>query len=164
MKEQRIKLVSLSKSYIDLISDNEILYTSDISKRANLLLVKLSFRENKYSFAIPWRSNVSNFKKFDNYIFKLPITSKTRDNHVACLDFRKMCPITKKSMFMLENYHLNSFSNDVVTVRYIKDNYPEIIRQSQGYLHRYEKGLIRSDIIGCVDLDNAINKLKDSGY
>lgn len=164
MKKVRIKLIVLSKKYIDILNDKEVLFSDNYAERANLLVVKLFFHNEKYTFAIPWRSNVPNNRDLEKFIYKLPATSKTRKYHTACLDYRKMCPITERSKTLYRKYHLSNFSNDMVTVLFIEKNLSEIIKKAQFYLISYENNKIPSNIYGMVNLERALKNLKRSGY
>lgn len=103
-KSPKIKLVTLLPKYFQITQDNEMLVTDKSAKRANLLLARLSFQSRRLSFAIPWRSNIKNDNWIKSYVYPLPTTSKTKDNYIACFDYKKMCPIPKYAKSLYQQY------------------------------------------------------------
>lgn len=156
----RIKLVVLNQLYFDTVNDKELLHSTHVNERANILILKLTYRNEKYNFALPWRSNVPNTPKLSAVIFPLPNTSKTIPGHKACLDFRKMAPLPKNNK-LYHKYHLN-LSNDYITVAFIEKNLPQIIKRAERYLHNRE--IEKIHVLGLVDLDGALRKLKAAGF
>jgi hypothetical protein len=134
----KIKLITLLPEYFQITEDKEMLSTEDGSKRANLLLARLSFKSRNMSFAIPWRSNIKNVDWIKPFIYPLPTTSKTRDNYIACFDYRKMCPIPKYAKSLYQQYKFDRFGNDINTMWYIQSHFKEILTGAQEYLYSYE--------------------------
>jgi len=154
----RIKLIVLNQLYFDIVQDTELLHSTNVNERANVLLLKLAYRGEKYQFALPWRSNVPNNSRLVNLIFSLPNTSKTKIGHKACLDYRKMSPLPKNNR-LYHQYHLN-ISNDIITVRYIEKNISTIIKGAEYFLNNRED----INVIGLVNIDEILLKLKAAGY
>lgn len=155
----RIKLVSLKPRYYAITQDHEMLRSNKNNPRANVLLLKLKFRNMSLMFAVPWRSNVKNTDDVTSCTYSLPPTTKTTNGHKAALDFRKMCPVPKSSeLYAL--YHLNKFSSDLNTSLKIEKGIKEIIEQAQDYLNKYPT----SNTQYRVDIDAAIDNLNAAGY
>lgn len=154
-KKPKIKLVTLLPEYFQITNDNEMLVTTENSKRANLLLAKLSFQSKKLSFAIPWRSNIKNDNWIKQFVYPLPTTSKTKSNYIACFDYRKMCPIPKYAKSLYQQYTFDRFGNDINTILFIQNNFNEIITTAQQYLNSYDL----KKIPYAVNIENDLDKL-----
>lgn len=156
----KLKLIVLKDEYYKLVNDPEQLISKNGNDRACMLTVKLKFKGDNYKFAIPWRSNVSSDPLLDKVIYLLPNTSKTKKEKRACLDFRKMTPITSKCNKLIRNYRLFRV-NDLQTAEFIEKNINEIVVSAKRYLHNREKG---KKLPNSVNIENAIKTLKKNGY
>ena len=154
-KSPKIKLVTLLPKYFQITQDNEMLVTDKSAKRANLLLARLSFQSRRLSFAIPWRSNIKNDNWIKSYVYPLPTTSKTKDNYIACFDYKKMCPIPKYAKSLYQQYTFDRFGNDINTMLYIQNNFNDIIFTAQQYLSEYDL----KNIPYAVNIEKDLNKL-----
>ena len=156
--QTKSKYIALTKQLYDLFDDKEMLRSSTVHERANLLLLKVRFRGNMYDVALPWRSNLKPATVPTNSYYKLPPTTKTTAYHVACLDFNKLCilPNKKKNKNCYYRKYIVDDIKDAQTIMYIERNKKAIITKVQNYLNKYDT---ISDDIYHVDLDNCFNKL-----
>ncbi|MFT8882671.1 MAG: hypothetical protein ABF975_01495 [Liquorilactobacillus hordei] len=150
------KYVSLQPALYELFGDKEMLRSTVSNERANLVIVKLRFNNNMYNFAIPWRSNITANATPTSTYFQLPPTSKTKDHHVAGLDFRKMCilPNKKKNKNKYYTNYIINETKDTNTVMYIEKNKKTIIARAQNYLNNYDNISSKTysvDLVNCFD-------------
>lgn len=152
------KYVSLKPKIYQLFNDPEMLKSNMSHERANLVIIRLRFKNNMYNFAVPWRSNIAPNAVPVNTYFQLPPTRKTKEHHVAGLDFRKMCilPNKKKNKNQYYTNYIINESKDAVTIMYIKKNKKVIIDKAQNYLNNYTS--ISSKTYH-VNLDNCLKQL-----
>ncbi len=129
-----MRLVTINSSTIhEYTADPEMLQKAD---RPCALIVKLKYKGNRHSFAIPLRSNISGSAPKDSY-FPLPPRSTTKDGNRHGVHYIKMFPVTDKSVyrFRVEN---NLYANVIKNA--LDKNEKKIIAECQAYLDKYENG------------------------
>ncbi|RGC47187.1 hypothetical protein [Absiella sp. AM29-15] len=154
LHKRKIKIVSISQKFYNLFSpDDEIMKKlgQESKERPCLILLKLSYKNNKYTFAIPFRSNIGNAPK--GTFFSLPKRKKTRDGRHHGLHYTKMFPITKE--FFLP-YHMGGDFEEELVMAFIEKNIKKIIQEAQNYLFEYEKG---NKPLYHVDIDDVLDKI-----
>lgn len=122
-------------------------------QRPHLIVVKLKYKEQKHTFALPIRSNMQKNLPEEVY-FQLPQrkSSKTRERRISGIAINKMIPI-QKQYFVVYNQDLR----DLKFLSFIENNLQDIIKKAQAYLIEYEKGNIypmSTDIDGIIDCLN----------
>lgn len=144
-----MKIHSISKNFFTLCSfDNELVFNTN--RRPHLVVKNLIYKEKRHAFAIPLRSNIKAPKW---QYFSLPPTSNTKNKRVHGIHYIKMFPINKK---YLESY----FNNDrqhLLIKKTIKKNTKIIVKESQEYINRYEKGNIHRYATDIEQIHNKLN-------
>lgn len=78
--KRKIKVVTIKQSFYELFSENhEIMRImgQEAKNRPCLILLKMKYKGNLHTFAIPFRSNIGNAPS--NTYFPLPKRAKTKD-------------------------------------------------------------------------------------
>lgn len=130
-----MKLVSIDTRLFDKFKqDTEILQKS---KRPYVLVIRLSYKEELYNFAVPIRSNISaNTPK--NQYFPLPPRSTTKPHNHHGLHYAKMFPVTKQYLIRYRTKG-NSFAEMIQSI--IDKNSKQIVTECQSYLNFYATGV-----------------------
>lgn len=152
--KRKIKIVSISKEFYKLFPpENEIMQKLgwNTSERPCLVLVKLRYKKMKYTFAIPFRSNIGKAPR-ESY-FPLPNRNKTKPNRKHGLHYTKMFPINKKYFI---KYEMGGDLQEELVLAYIEKNIKTIINEAQHYLDEYGKGHFQKYH---VDIDEVIKML-----
>lgn len=132
-----MKFTSIKEEFFRLCSfDNELLHNQK-EKRPYLLIIKLKYKQQNYDFAIPFRSNISNYIPKEQY-FSLPPRFTTNQNKIHGLHYIKMFPIQKQ---YLKQYVINKDSYHDLIKDIINKNIKQIIQESQKYINDYECGI-----------------------
>ena len=145
-----MKIISVTDDLFDLLNDQELLHNKN--HRPHVLILKLTYKETKINFAVPFRSNIPpNANKL--FYFSMPPRPSTKPKHRHGLHYIKAFPITNE-------YYAKCNIDDskyYETIRKIaNEKLTEIIHGMQHYLELYEQGLREKY---CVDIDSAIKKL-----
>ena len=144
-----MKLVALDQRQLNKYTiDSQMLQKA---QRPCALIIQLTYKQQRYDFAVPLRSNIHPSVPKGQY-FPLPTRSTTRDKYRHGVHYTKMFPVdrTKVHKFRVEGnpYYL--------LIKAILDkNEKQIIEECQKYLNDYEKGL-RPKF--CTDIDLLIEK------
>ena len=153
----KIKLVAIKKEFFDIFDfKTEFMLNAHNAKdRPCLIILKLSYKGKKHSFALPFRSNIQVNKNTEGTYFPLPKRSTTKDNHAHGLHYIKMFPIDLK---YCNKYVPPETKYDDKLIEFIEKNINKIIEGSKKYLSKYENDE-RENF--CTDIDRlleAINK------
>jgi hypothetical protein len=130
-----MKLVTIdNKLLTKYYSDHEVLKKS---KRPYVLILKLKYKNNKYDFAIPFRSNIPASAPKSQY-FPLPPRPQTKPNNRHGLHYIKMFPVTKGYLvrYRTEGNEFAMMINEI-----INKNISLIVNECQNYLNQYEQGI-----------------------
>ncbi len=131
-----MRLVTIKKEKLKAYtSDPEMLQKAN---RPCVLVLRLKFRGDNYTFAVPLRSNINPSTPKRLY-FPLPVRSGTKDGYRHGLHYAKMFPIKKGSY---EVYHTENNMYASIVKSVIDKNEKQIIRECQEYLNEYELGNI----------------------
>lgn len=154
--KRKIKIVSLKDSFFDLFkdgSDNEILQINpEHHKRPCLVLIKTKYKDRNYTFALPFRSNIS--KSAPKHTYHQLITNfKTEKKNRHGLHYIKALPVDSTKYF--NAYIPENNLKDKLVMAQVEKELPDIIKEFNAYLRNYEAG-VREKF--CVDIDNAIIK------
>ncbi len=106
------------------------------NNRPYLLIKRLEYKNIKYSFAVPLRSNIPINKLETWEYFILPPRENTQDGYVHGLQYSKMLilPSCYQNKFNFPNEtHKNLF-------KYILHHQNQIINGAQKYLNNYSEG------------------------
>ena len=129
-----MKIVSVNKKQLDkYCQDPEFLHKS---KRPCVLVVRLKYKDRRYNFAIPFRSNIPAASPKDEY-FPLPTRPTTKPGNRHGLHYIKMFPITNDK---LQIYHTEGNAAATLYKKIIDDNQKRIVLECQKYLDKYESG------------------------
>lgn len=122
------KLVGISEDYFKNFDDSELLSSLDSNgnRRPFVIIIKLKYRGQNRSFAIPLRSNIPSYYNNKDYV-SLPPRGKTKTNCVHGLHIIKMFPVTKK--FFLK-YHVDSIQDKLVQAT-IEKKFEEIFEKAK---------------------------------
>lgn len=130
-----MRLVTIDKSFLKKYScDREMLQKAD---RPCGLILKLVYKERRYDFAVPLRSNISGSAPKDQY-FALPPRSSTRPRNRHGLHYIKMFPIRRSWTFP---FHTDNNIYAALIKSIVDDHEKEIVRSCQNYLRSYEAGI-----------------------
>ena len=99
--------------------------------RPCLILLKMRYKGNLHTFAIPFRSNIGNAPS--NTYFPLPKRAKTKDRRKLGLHYSKMFPITEKYMLA---YHMEGDFQEELVMAYIERNIKQIYSEAAQYLKK----------------------------
>ncbi|PXX78107.1 hypothetical protein [Dielma fastidiosa] len=152
--KRKIKVVTIKQSFYELFSENhEIMRImgQEAKDRPCLILLKMKYKGNLHTFAIPFRSNIGNAPS--NTYFPLPKRAKTKDRRKHGLHYSKMFPITEKYMLA---YHMGGDFQEELVMAYIERNIKQIYSEAAQYLKNYETG---QHELFCVDIDDVLIKL-----
>lgn len=153
--KRKIKVVTIKQSFYNLFDeDSEIMQTiaHEGNARPCLILVKLTYKNNIHTFAIPFRSNIGNAPK--GTYFPLPKRSATRDGRRHGLHYSKMFPITEKYM---TNYKMGGDFLEELVMTYVEKNIKQIYTEASQYLNNYENGYHE---LYSVNIDEVLEKIK----
>lgn len=133
-----MKFSSISDEFFKLCYfDRELMHNKD-EKRPYLIIVKLKYNGHKQDFAIPFRSNISNYIPKDQY-FSLPPRFSTNKNKIHGLHYLKMFPVNKQ---YLEKYNIENDKYFQMVYNIIIKNKKIIIQEAQDYLDKYQLGTV----------------------
>jgi len=146
-----MRFITVSEEFFKLCGDDpEILHKG--TKRPHLLVVSLSYKGERWRFAVPFRSNISPATPKTDY-FPLPPREATKPKHRHGLHYTKMFPITKQYQ---EKFWVGNKASYMLYHDIINRNEKRIISECQAYLDRYAKGFYPKF---SVDIDGIIKKL-----
>ena len=130
-----MRLITIETSYLKSYSvrDKEMLHNA---QRPCGLIIQLKYKERRYDFAIPFRSNISPSTPKDQY-FPLPTRYTTREKHRHGLHYTKMFPIRRTWTYP---FHIDNNIYAALIKGIIDKNEKKIIADCQAYLQRYENG------------------------
>lgn len=129
-----MRLVTLDSKHLHKYTkDTEMLHKA---KRPCVLVVKLKYYGNRYSFAVPLRSNISPASPKNEY-FSLPPRSTTHPGHHHGIHYIKMFPVRPEWMLL---FHTEGNLYEAMIKGIIDSHEKQIISECQEYLSRYEAG------------------------
>lgn len=133
-----MKLVKVKQEFYDMCVRNgiaeELMFNE--SGRPCVLIVKLTYKNNKFDFVIPLRSNISNYTPKEQY-FALPPNAKTKAGHHHGIHYIKLFPISKK---YINTYLIDKNDYYLKLMRIIDKNSKTIISECQQYLNKCSIG------------------------
>ncbi|MEF9967775.1 MAG: hypothetical protein RR766_04605, partial [Longicatena sp.] len=98
-RKRSIKIVSINDEFFNLFQDDSdkqmLLIKKEMNRRPCLILLKIKFNGLRYTFALPFRSNINEKAPQDTY-FALPPRGSTKLNHHHGLHYIKAFPIADK--------------------------------------------------------------------
>lgn len=148
-----MRLVKVKKSFYQLCQnhgvDNELLFNE--RGRPCVLLLKLHYKNNRYDFVAPLRSNISPKTPRKHY-FSLPPNPNTKPYHKHGVHYTKLFPIDKK---YIESYNVNgdAYYKNILCI--LSKNESTIVKSCQDYLKSFEGGnkcYVTPDIDGILTL------------
>lgn len=152
----KVRLVAIKQEFFDIFDfQTEIMSKDKNGKdRPFLMLLRLKYKGQKRTFALPFRSNIQVNKNTKGLYFALPRRSTTKDKHAHGLHYIKIFPIDAKycNKFVMKTDEYNDR-----LVAYIEKNISTIVKEAQAYLESYEQGA-RPNY--CTDLDRMINAIE----
>lgn len=154
--KRKIKVVTIRQSFYKLFSeDNEIMQKigQETKERPCLILMKLNYKGNLHTFAIPFRSNIGNAPK--GTYFPLPKRAATKNGKKHGLHYTKMFPIIEK---YITSYKMGGDILEELVMAYIEKNIKQIFNEVSQYLRRYENG---QHELYCVNVDDVLSKLSE---
>ena len=129
-----MRLVKIKTSVLKKYSiDKQILQKED---RPCVLIMRLLYKRQNYTFAVPIRSNIPAASPKDEY-FPLPTRNTTKNGRHHGIHYIKMFPV-KPSDSVLYRTDGDIYSALIKAV--VDKNEKQIIKECQDYLLRYENG------------------------
>ena len=130
-----MRLVTIKKESLkNYTKDPEMLQKSD---RPCALIIQLKYKDHRYDFAVPLRSNISPSAPKDQY-FPLPPRSKTKSKYRHGVHYIKMFPVKKS---MLNIFHTDNNVYACMIKAILNTNEKDIVKACQDYLSAYENGV-----------------------
>lgn len=151
--KRKIKIVTIKDSFFKLIqsADSELLLTKkEMNRRPCLILVKVKYKGRKYTFALPFRSNIPRSAEKCTY-FALPNRNSTKTGNHHGIHYTKAFPIDSKYLI---SYKMNDDFYGEFILAYIEKHLNEIIVSFRDYFIKYENGQYYKFH---VDIDQLIN-------
>lgn len=145
-----MRLVTIDTKKLTLYKKKDVEMLHD-AKRPCGLIIKLKYKEHRYDFAIPLRSNISASVPKDQY-FSLPPRSTTRSKNHHGLHYIKMFPIRRSWTFP---FHIDNNPYSAIIKGIIDKNEKKIISDCQTYLNNYSSGIhpaFSTDIDKLIDI------------
>lgn len=131
---RNMKLVTIRTDLLELYEqDREVLKKSG---RPYVLVLRLSYKEHNYDFAVPIRSNIPAAAPKEQY-FALPPRPTTRPRNRHGLHYIKMFPIKKEYQV---RYRTEGNEFATMVQRIVDRNAKQIVEECQKYLDRYAAG------------------------
>lgn len=129
-----MRLVTIDNELFDKYKDDPEILTK--SNRPYVLVIRLKYKEKKYDFAVPIRSNIPAAAPKRQY-FALPPRPTTRPKNRHGIHYIKMFPVTKQ---YLRRYRTegNPFATMIQSI--IDNNTKRIVDDCQEYLDAYANG------------------------
>ncbi len=147
-----MRLVTIDEKYLkQYCKDKEMLQKS---KRPCALVIQLKYKEHRYDFAIPLRSNIAGSVPREQY-FPLPPRRSTESTRRHGLHYIKMFPVKRN---WLLKYHTESIYSALIK-SIIDLNEKIIIAACKSYLQDYEKGIIPNYATNLDFLIEQMNKM-----
>ena len=90
LHKRKIKVVSISQKFYKLFPEEDEIMRKlgqEAKERPCLILLKLTYKRKKYTFAIPFRLNIGNALK--NTYFSLPKRKTTREGRSHRLHYKR---------------------------------------------------------------------------
>jgi len=152
----RIRLVSIKEDFFNIFDFPTEIMTKEFGgdDRPFLVILRLKYKDETQSFALPFRSNIQVNKNTIGLYYPLPRRKTTKPNHVHGLHYIKMFPINIQycNKFVLSESNYNK-----ILVEYIEKNISKIVKESQEYLVKYEHG---ERPLFCTDIEKMVNAIK----
>ncbi|MCT4619889.1 MAG: hypothetical protein N4A62_10945 [Marinisporobacter sp.] len=151
-----MKYSTISQDFFDKYSfdGDELIHNKD-QKRPYAIILRLKFKGEKYTFALPFRSHIKSYVDKDQY-FKLPPNRTTLKGEIHGLHYLKMFPIQKKYMV---KYRFEDSKHTKAVLDIINRNEKHIVSSAQAYLYDYEANG-RSKYRFGVDIEGLIDRMK----
>lgn len=133
-----MKLVTVGKDFFLECqkhgTEKELLY--DKRGRPCVLIVNLIYREQRQTFVVPLRSNISANTPKDQY-FPLPPNAATQSGRRHGLHYIKLFPMDKKYVYP---YKISQSPYLIMIKNILDKNEKQIVNDCQNYLRKYERG------------------------
>ncbi len=148
-----MKVVTIKKKLYEIFYfEKELMSKED---RPFLIILSLKYKGQKYSFAVPFRSNIQVNLTTKGLYFSLPKRTTTKENHAHGLHYIKMFPIIKKFQ---DKLIVPTDAYNKILHAFIKKNTKKIVQGAQEYLKRYENG---ARFAFCTDIDKLLTALNN---
>lgn len=148
-----MKLITIDSARLKNYSrDTEMLHNA---ARPCGLILRLKYKNHRYDFAIPLRSNIAPSAPKEQY-FPLPTRYTTKPKHRHGLHYIKMFPIRRAWTFP---FHIDNNIYAALIKGIIDNNEKKIIADCQKYLNDYENGI---RIPYSTDIDRLIDIMEHS--
>lgn len=146
-----MRIVTISEELLNVYyEDDQVLQKHT---RPCVLIVRLKYKGEFHTFAVPLRSNIPSFVPKSQF-FALPPRSTTKPGHRHGIHYIKMFPVDDRYA-----YRFNMSGKYQTTVKSLIDNNEsKIVSECQAYLTAYENGL-RPNY--CTDIDFLLARLKE---
>ena len=155
--KRKIKIVTINDKFFDLFNDGSydelLLIRKDMHRRPCLIIVEINFKNKKYDFALPFRSNIHPSTPKDTF-YNLPPRKTTKPEHYHGIHYAKAFPIDKK---YFENYAYGGDFLEELILEIVEKNIKSIIEEFKNYLIKYENG---EKVLYCVNIEKIIEKQK----
>lgn len=150
-----MKLVKVKQDFYNLCTKNKVANELMFNEfgRPCVLILKLTYKNNKMDFVVPLRSNISGYTPKQQY-FPLPPNSKTKPGHRHGIHYIKLFPISKK---YINNYLIDKDEYYLKLMQIIDKNEKKIISECQKYLDECSAGnkhTMTPNIDGIIDVLN----------
>lgn len=157
-ESMRIKLVSIKEDFTNLFDYPTEIMTKepDGNDRPYLLILKLKYKNNIQSFALPFRSNIQVNKNTKGSYFKLPPRSTTKPYHAHGLHYIKMFPV---DISYCHKFTFKETKYNILLQEIIDKNISRIVNEAQEYLNNYENGE-RPNF--CTDIEKMLNTIEQN--
>lgn len=140
-----MKIVKIKKTLYQLYKqEGEMMQKED---RPCVLIIKLNYKDHKYDFAVPMRSNIAPNTPKSDY-FALPNRHTTKPHHHHGIHFAKMFPVNKS---YFDRYRTDGNMEAAIMAGFIDKNEKKIVSKAQSYLDAYAAGQ-RSQFATDIDL------------
>lgn len=148
-----MRLITIKQPYLrPYTADREMLQKAN---RPCALIVQLKYKNHRYDFAVPLRSNISPSTPKEQY-FPLPPRSTTKSKFRHGIHYIKMFPVRKS---FISRYRTDGNVFAAMLKSIIDRNEKEIVSACQQYLADYENG---KHPAYCTDIDFLLEQMQKS--
>ncbi|MCC8195789.1 MAG: hypothetical protein LIO49_03130 [Ruminococcus sp.] len=147
-----MRIVTISEELLDVYYEDEQVLRKHT--RPCVLIVRLKYKGEYHTFAVPLRSNIPSFVPKSQF-FALPPRKTTKLGHRHGIHYIKMFPIDEKYTY---KFNMGSGKYQTAVINLIDNNESRIVSECQSYLTAYESGL-RPNY--CTDIDLLLERLKE---
>lgn len=147
-----MRIVTISEELLNVYYEDEQVLRKQT--RPCVLIVRLKYKGEYHTFAVPLRSNIPPFVPRSQF-FTLPPRKTTKPGHRHGIHYVKMFPIDEKYAY---RFNMGSSKQQRAVMNLIDNNERRIVSECQSYLTAYENGL-RPNY--CTDIDLLLERLKE---